>query len=166
AKSNLVRLPTGRVSDRLDEKWVSIKEEIEKVMEASGGGKVGMGSLELARMLSQRWEMISQISSWKSALSGKPLSAPDFIQKMQEKGFWLEADCELVLYGASEKDATVTVAGKPVELFPDGTFSLRFALPDGTVELPVRAVSGDKTEERWVKISVERRTEKPALSNQ
>jgi len=54
----------------------------------------------------------------------------------------------------------VTVCGRPIELFPDGTFSLRFALPDGNLELPVKAVSGDRVEEREIRISVHRKTER------
>jgi hypothetical protein len=52
------------------------------------------------------------------------------------------------------------VAGKPIVLAPDGTFSLRFALPDGKLELPVHAISGDRVEEREIKITVNRNTEK------
>jgi hypothetical protein len=35
----------------------------------------------------------------------------------------------------------VTIGGQPVELRPDGTFSHRFALPDGLQQLAVVAVS-------------------------
>lgn len=158
AKSNLITLPSSRVSDIIDEKWVTIKDELEKVLRASGGGKVGMGSLELARMLSQRWEVLSQISSWKG--SGGISSFGGVNVPEARRGFWLVADCELVLYGATEPTATVTVAEKPVTLSPDGTFSLRFALPDGRLELPVKAISGDRMEERWIKITVDRGTER------
>lgn len=159
AKSNVVRLPSGKVSEMLDEKWVTIKEELEKALEASGGGKVGMGSLEFVRMVAQRWEMLSQISSWRGS-GGISSFRGEMGARAAERGFWLVADCELILYGATEPTATVTVAGKPVELFPDGSFSLRFALPDGRLALPVKAVSGDRLDEREIKISVERKTAK------
>jgi hypothetical protein len=156
ARSNLITLPHGRVSELTDERWVSIKEELEKILQASGGGKVGMGSLELARMLSQRWEMLSRISSWRGSGGVSSFGIPQAQPGIRK--FWLVADCELVLYGATEPTATLMVAGKPIELFQDGTFSLRFALPDGKLDLPVKAVSGDRVEERQVKISVERKT--------
>lgn len=158
AKSNIIRLPSASVSGVMDERWVTVKEELDKILEASGGGKVGMGSLELARMISQRWEMLSQISSWKG--SGGVSSFGGGMVEEKVRGFWLVADCELILYGATETTATVTVAGKPIDLNPDGTFSLRFALPDGKLELPVKAISGDRVETREIKISVERKTEK------
>ena len=33
-----------------------------------------------------------------------------------EKAFWLQVHTELILYGATEPDATVTVQGQPVKL--------------------------------------------------
>lgn len=164
ARSNVVTLPEGSVSTLMDEKWTYIKEEMDKIWEAAGGGKIGMGSLELVKMVAQRWELISQISSWKGGVSSGissasiPFHPP--LQKGERGGFWLMADCELILYGATEPSATLTVGGKAVELNPDGTFSLRFALPDGKLALLVKAISGDRTDEREVHISVERKTEK------
>jgi hypothetical protein len=76
----------------------------------------------------------------------------------QEKKFWLAADCELILYGATEPDAKLTVQGKPVNLRQDGTFTLRFALPDGKQIIPVRAVSSDNEEERTITPIVIRET--------
>jgi uncharacterized protein len=57
------------------------------------------------------------------------------------KQFWLNLNAELVLYGGTEPDATVTISGHPVALRPDGTFSFRFALPDGDYQLSVSAQS-------------------------
>ncbi len=157
AKSNTIALPMASVSTKMDEKWATLKDEMEKVFAASGGGKLGSGSMELARRLSQRWAMLSQISSWKSSGSSS-FGVAKIPGPRKGRMFWLVADCELILYGATEPDAAVTVAGKPIELYPDGTFSLRFALPNGNLELPIKAVSGDHTEERVIKISVERKT--------
>lgn len=155
AKSNSVGLPRGGVSNVLDEQWATLQDEFEKVFAASGGGKLGTGSLELTRLLSQRWALLSQGASWKSGSHFAPPAPP----AVKPKGFWLVADCDLRVYGATEPDAAVTVAGQPVPLYPDGTFSLRFALPDGKLEIPIKAVSGDQTDERTLKITVERKTD-------
>ena len=50
---------------------------------------------------------------------------------------------ENIVYGATEPDATVTCQGRPVQLRPDGTFTLRFALPDGQQVIPCAARSAD-----------------------
>ena len=83
-----------------------------------------------------------------SPLGGAPGPAP---------GFWLNLNAELVLYGGTEPDATVTINGKPVVLRPDGTFSFRFALPDGIYELAVSA-SSTHGDSRQAHLSFVRRT--------
>jgi len=57
---------------------------------------------------------------------------------------------ELIVYGATEPDAKVTVQGKDIRLRPDGTFTLRFALPDGRQVIPVQATSADAAETRTI----------------
>jgi len=67
-------------------------------------------------------------------------------QKPAKKKLRLIADCELILYGTTESDDFVAVAGRKVNLKPDGAFSTSIALPDGKPDLPVRAMSKDETE--------------------
>jgi hypothetical protein len=73
--------------------------------------------------------------------------------------FWLDVNAELVLYGATQPDATLTVGGRPVPLGPDGKFSLRFALPDGEYRLPVQAVARTGDDVRQVTLEFRRRSE-------
>ncbi len=42
-------------------------------------------------------------------------------------GFWLNINAELIVYGATEPGAQVTLGGRPIQLRPDGTFSCRFS---------------------------------------
>jgi hypothetical protein len=65
---------------------------------------------------------------------------------------------ELVVYGAAEPGAMVTLQGSPVALRADGTFSLRFQLPDGEQVLRAVAVSQDGNVERVITPVVTRRT--------
>ena len=65
---------------------------------------------------------------------------------------------ELIVYGATEPDAKVFVQGKPVHLRSDGTFTLRFALPDGKQVIPVKGISADNLEERTITPIVTRET--------
>lgn len=81
-------------------------------------------------------------------------------QEITEKGktFWLQVYTELIVYGATEPDAAVTVQGHPIQLRPDGTFTLRFALPDGEQVIPVHAVNADGDMERTITPIVTKRT--------
>jgi hypothetical protein len=64
----------------------------------------------------------------------------------EEVSFWFNVNAELVIYGATEPGATVTIGRRTIRLRPDGTFSYRFALPDGVYDLDVAATAkhGDK----------------------
>lgn len=157
-KSNTVNLPHGGVSDAMDERWMAVSPDFDRLLQLSGVEYIGKDSGEVAKSLAQRWEMLRSVFSRATSWGVGSLSsrAP---QKPSEKKFRLAADCELVLYGATEPDAFVTVAGRSVKLNPDGTFSMRFALPDGATDLPISAMSKEQTETRQIKISMTRMTE-------
>ena len=156
-KSNTVILPPGRVSDFMDERWMAVSPDFDKLLQLSGVEYIGKGSGEVAKSLAQRWEMLLSVFS-RGASWGVSSMASRIHEIPKEKKFRLVADCELILYGATEPDAFVTVAGRKVNLNPDGTFSMRFALPDGNTDLPVKAMSKDETAVRQVGISVARST--------
>jgi hypothetical protein len=156
AISNTIHMPAGRVSDVLDEKWAVLKSEWDRLFELSGAGKLGAGSLDLARMLTQRWDLLKTLSSWSGTFLGgsswsKPPAPP-------EKKFWLVADAEVVVYGATDPSATVKFQGKAIALNPDGTFSFRFALPDGKQGFPIEAVDRDGDLSESLEIVVTRKT--------
>jgi hypothetical protein len=75
--------------------------------------------------------------------------------------FHLRVDTELILCGATEADATVRLGDQEVVLQPDGTFRLRFALPDGAHRLSLSATSARTGEKRAVDLLVSRRTQNP-----
>jgi uncharacterized protein len=63
------------------------------------------------------------------------------LEKAAPRNFWLNINAELVVYGATEPGAQLTIDGRPVPLRPDGTFTCRFALPDGSYQLAATARS-------------------------
>ena len=64
----------------------------------------------------------------------------------------------MVVYGRTERGARVTVAGRPVALRDDGSFSFRFVLPDGEHAMPVVAVSSDGGDTRQASLRFTRET--------
>ena len=72
--------------------------------------------------------------------------------------FWFTVNAELIVYGATEPNASVSLGGKQIPLRSDGSFNFRFALPDGNYALPVAAVSADGTEGRAVELKFQRST--------
>ena len=69
------------------------------------------------------------------------VSSPFGGQVPAQREFWFNVNAELVIYGATEPDAQVTIGGRPIRLRPDGSFSYRFSLPDGTYDLPIEATA-------------------------
>jgi len=86
--------------------------------------------------------------------------ASEFVQPDKKRKFFFEIGAELIVYGRTESDAEVKLGDKKVDLRPDGTFSMRFALPDGKINLPFAATSSDKVETRKISTTVERNTKK------
>ncbi|HAZ09886.1 MAG: hypothetical protein A2047_01760 [Omnitrophica bacterium GWA2_41_15] len=85
--------------------------------------------------------------------------ASEFAQKPDKKRkFFFEIGTELIVYGRTEPDAEVKLGDKKVDLKPDGTFSMRLALPDGKIPLPFIATSKDKIDTRKITTQVERNT--------
>ncbi|HUW35048.1 MAG TPA: DUF4912 domain-containing protein [Planctomycetota bacterium] len=152
-RSNSVTMPPIGMSNVIDEKWVSLQEEFERMYALSGGFAVGSSSAEMRELFEKRLQQ--EISS------GALFSMMSPAYKERKRGFWLNVDVELIVYGATEPDAHVTVQGNTIKLRPDGTFTLRFAMPDGKQTIDVTAESADGKETRTITPEVERRTYRP-----
>jgi uncharacterized protein len=76
----------------------------------------------------------------------------------QPRKFWLVADAELIVYGATEPDATVTIGGQPIKLSPDGTFRFQMSFQDGLIDYPIMAVAVDGEQTRSIHMKFERET--------
>jgi len=73
-------------------------------------------------------------------------------------GFAFRVHAEVVVRGSTELGTRVTMAGRPVAIRPDGSFTARFSLPDGRFELPLEAVSPRGSGARKATLRLERRT--------
>lgn len=127
--------------------------------------RVWMGSLEITELIrrqflkelsSQAVAQLGQSGSWSGAVSS--FSSP-YGGVERKKGFWFNVNAELIIYGATERDATVTIGGRTIRLRPDGSFSYRFSLPDGQYELPAVATSADGTDSRSAELKFGRSTQ-------
>ena len=114
--------------------------------------RVWIGSLEITELVRRR--LLEDISSAAVASVSSPFGGVE-----GRKGFWFNVNAELIIYGATEPSAKVAIGGRDIRLRPDGSFSFRFALPDGHYELPVTAVSADQTDARAAELRFDRQTE-------
>jgi uncharacterized protein len=133
--------------------WTAQQERaLARVVNIDEGRRVWMGSLEITELIRRR--LVQEISS----LGVSSLSSP-FGGLAQSKGFWFNVNAELIIYGATEPGARVTLGGHEIKLRSDGSFSYRFALPDGKYDLPAVAVSADGTDARAANLKFSRETE-------
>ena len=151
ARSNRVSTPTAGPSDLSDEEWMVTDEMYWKLFGVAGGIGIGSSPLEARRMLEQRLSSPGLLSS--SVFSQAKAS--------KNRGFWLWVKTELIVYGATDPKAQVKVQGQTVPLRHDGTFNLRFALPEGTQVIPVEGTSPDGQETRRIVPVVSRQTASP-----
>ena len=147
-------------------RWTAAQERaLAQVITMDAVRRVWMGSLEITELI--RRQLAQEISSlgaaqfsipgsWSGAVSSfsSPLGGME-----RRKGFWFNVNAELIIYGATEPDAEVTIGGRAIRLRPDGTFSYRFALPDGNYNLPAVATSADGTDSRVAGLKFSRSTE-------
>jgi hypothetical protein len=155
-------------------RWTSEQERaLGELIKLDAQRRVWMGSLEITELIRRQLqqELYSAaaaqfgLGSWSGALvpgswSGALASVfSPFGMAERRKGFWFNVNAELIIYGATEPDAEVIIGGRVIRLRPDGTFSYRFALPDGEYELPIVATSNDRTDGRSAALAFRRATE-------
>ncbi len=151
-RSNKVMTPRAGASDVIDEEWLIVEEEYKKLYRLTAGYGIGDSSIEITESLMQR--QLREMGSGAISSISSPMVKPGM-----ERPFWLNVNTELVVYGATEPDAIVTIQGKPVTLRPDGTFTFRYALPDGIKTIPVKARSADGTHHYSITPIVKKETE-------
>lgn len=157
--SNMVETPRIGASDVVDDSWMVPDELFDLIFSASGGHDLHATSAELRELVERR--LLEQMGSEAvSSFGSGELRAPE-----KERGFRLWVAAELIIYGSTEPDARLTVQDKEMKLRGDGSFSMRLALPDGKIEIPVTAVSADRVEERTIETSVDKKSKskKPVI---
>jgi len=118
-----------------------------------------------AQQVMSSYVLASGVGMWASGaaltMSGVGMSGVGFSASMppiRPRKFWLVADAELIVYGATEPDASVTVGGQPVQLGSDGTFRFQMSFQDGTLDFPILAVAADGEQNRSIHMRFTRET--------
>ena len=149
ARSNVVGTPKAGVSETIGDGWSGSQDDCRRIYHQSGGPGAALSG-DLRDLFEQRFGRSMTPLSMQSLMTGALPSAGG--------KFHFELDAELIVYGATEPNARVTLQGEPVTLRPDGTFTMRFSLPDSRQIIPAVAASPDGVEERTIVLAVERNT--------
>jgi hypothetical protein len=134
-----------RVNGEPISNWTHEQETaLTKIIAIDDSRRVWMGSLEITelirRRLAQEMSSFGLVSSLGvSSLGISSLSSP-LGGGMPAKGFWFNVNAELIIYGATEPDAKVTIGGHQIKL-------------------PAVAVSSDGTDSRAADLKFSRNTQ-------
>lgn len=161
--------PTGGLIINPQTQWTPAQERaLEEIVTAMVVRQEWFDSFQLVEMIEQRRggrERIpgapaklplsveipgpSSLELLGAELGPESISSPFGVEEHKpRRDFWFNVNAELIIYGATEPTARVTIGGRQIKLRPDGTFSYRFALPDGQFDLPAEALSVDDDRRR------------------
>jgi uncharacterized protein len=151
-------LPEFRGATARPAAWTPAQERaLADVVSMDRVRRVWMGSLEITELIRRR--AVLELAS-QSAVPTSPSGISSLAgARALPKGFWFNVNAELIVYGATEPNASVSIGGRNIRLRPDGSFSYRFALPDGQYEMPIVAISADQTDGRAAELKFSRSTE-------
>ncbi len=152
ARSNIVATPQPGSSDAIDDNWADIAENYEKIFAQSGGYEETSAGGDLQELFEERLRRPMGVPSVARRGSGV-----DQVLR-RDKDFDFTVDAEMIIYGKTKAGSHVTLAGEPVKLRSDGTFTVRMSMPDRRQLLPVVANSRDGAEQRTIVLAVERNT--------
>ena len=125
-----------------------------QAVQSSWIGAAGISSWNQAALTS--WSQAA-LSSWSGGASE---SLSSFGVPAPERGFFMNVNAEVIFYGGTDPQASVTIDGKPIKLNSDGTFRYHFVFPNGSYEIPIVATSPDGVETRSAILRFDRATQK------
>jgi uncharacterized protein len=151
ARSNVVNTPAVNAGNSFDKNWADIAKDFHHIFALSGGYSEPTANGELKEVIEERLQ--------------RPIEDPVTAQFVQVSGagergrdFDFHVDTELIVHGVTHPDAQVTLRGEPVKIRSDGTFAVRFNLPDRRHVLPMVASSRDGEQQRTIVLAVDRNT--------
>jgi hypothetical protein len=152
ARSNAVTTPPPGSSDAVDRNWSDVADDYERVYAMSGGYSDQPSSGDLKELFEERLRR----PMGSPLITRYGIGAEGAIDRKSDFAF--DVDAELIIFGRTNSDAHVTLAGQPVKLRPDGTFTVRQSMPDRRQVLPVVAGSSNGLEQRTIILAIERNT--------
>lgn len=153
ASSNIVQTPQNQVTDdvdQLDGNWSGIAADFDRVFKLSGGLETHNKALKSIFEEKLRRPMTAPLlSRFGPRPQGNEKTRRNF-------NFCIEAD--IVLFGQTDPSVQISIKGEPIRLNPDGSFSVRFSLPEKRHVFPIDASSSDGVETQRVILAIERNT--------
>jgi uncharacterized protein len=152
ARSNVVSTPPAAAADSFDTNWADVAKDYDRIFALSGGYSEPEANGDLKEVLEERLQRPigePMVMQFGHGAARSPADGPEFE---------FQVDTELIVHGVTQPDAHVTLRGEPVKIRSDGTFAVRFNLPDRRHVLPMVASSRDGIQQRTIVLAVDRNT--------
>jgi hypothetical protein len=152
--SNTVETPPRQIVDdldKLDDNWREIDENLARIYKLSSND---VNNAELKRVFEKQLNRpMSQplISRYKSTRQKNA-------SEKTQRNFQFGIDADIIIHGKTDPSVRVTVKNEPITINSDGTFSVRFSIPEKRHVFPIEAESSDGVEVQRVILTMERNT--------
>lgn len=151
ARSNVVNTPPATAGDAFDKNWADVAKDFDRIFALSGGYSESEANGDLKEVFEERLQRPIGDSAGMQF-------GPGAAGCESGGNFDFQVDTELIVHGVTHPDAHVTLRGEPVKIRSDGTFAIRFNLPDRRHVLPMVASSRDGGQQRTIVLAVDRNT--------
>lgn len=153
AASNTVVTPQSHIADdgsTIDGNWSGVAADFDRVFKLSGGLDSHNSALkEVFEEKLKRPMSVPLISRFGPRSQG---------HEKTKRNFDFQIDADIVLYGQTDPSVQISIKGEPIRLGADGSFSVRFSLPEKRHVFPIDASGSDGVETQRVILAVERNT--------
>ena len=151
-RSNQVAAAPVSRGDSLDVHWKDIEPDGSKIFSLSGGYSTDSDSEEVRELFQERLRRpLGPPKANSTAHSHVDTNSP-------KKGFPMEVDAELVVFGSTEQGAYLSIQGEPVDVANDGSFRIRLEMPNRRQVIPIYGQSASGLEQQTVVLAIERNT--------
>jgi hypothetical protein len=153
--SNTVTTPQQQLIDnldRLDGNWRGVAEDLDRIYKLSSSDA---NNQELKKVFEEKLHrpmsapLLSRYRASQQQSSG--------LEKTR-RNFGFNLDVDLIVHGKTDPGVQVAIRNEPLKMNPDGSFTVRFSLPEKRHVFPIEAESSDGVETQRMILTVERNT--------
>ena len=151
--SNIVETPQQQVIDeleKLDGNWKGVADDLGRVFKLSSGERHNQELKDVMEEQLGRPMSPQLLSRYRVAKQGN-------VDKPR-RNFRFSAEVDVIIHGKADSNVQVTIRNEPVEVNPDGTYAVRFALPEKRHLYSIEAEGSDGVEMQRVILTLERNT--------
>jgi hypothetical protein len=153
--SNIVETPQQQVIDELDNldgNWRGVAEDLGRIYKLSGGDS---NNQELKKIFEEQLHrpMSAPLLSRYRASQHQSLGS-----EKTRRNFLFNIDVDIIIHGKTDPSVQVTIRNEPIKVQPDGSFGIRFALPEKRHVFSMEAEGSDGVETQRAILTIERNT--------